>query len=134
MNIFIDTSATREYVLSADSERSIIWTLGAIDSRLILHIIARNQTSEGTEADRFFSHLVDFVRFGLKGATGIDVPLENVDVPYIGKRQAVSEDFLKRLRPEVLIELGREIRLDNILTDEERKKFSGPSQSSETRD
>jgi hypothetical protein len=129
-SIFIDTTATREYTLS--SEPSVIWTLGSLDSRLVLYIMAKfnDSTSDANVAEKFFAHLVEFVRFGLKGATEIEVPFEEIDLPYIGKRSAVKDEFLRRLRPEVLIELGRQIRDDNVLTDEERKKFSGLSQSS----
>lgn len=136
MNIFIDTTATREYTLP--SEPSIIWTLGALDSRLVLHIFGKTYGSTAPDAEQFFAKLVDFVRFGLvkakDAATGeaMEIPTEEVDVPFVGKRTAIAESFLKRVRPDVLMTLGREIMKDNILTDEERKNSSALLVSSET--
>jgi len=137
-NVFIDTTATREFFLSSDTEKSIVWLLGALDSRLVLHILGKNHDSPSWDGS--VNQVIDFVRFGLKGAKGLEdaegkplgVPFEEVDVPFVGKRQAVSDSLIRILRPDFLIELGLAIRADNILTEDERKKSFGLSQSSET--
>lgn len=140
--IFIDASATREFFLSLDSERSVKWTLGALDSRIVLHIIAKTLGSDSSAPEKFFFQLVDFVRFGLRDVEGLtdhnDLPVqiyfEEIDIPYIGKRRVVADKFLERLPAHILVEIGSAIKDDNVLTDDSRKKSYGLSQSSETRD
>ena len=141
-NLFIDNSATREFFLSFDPERSVKWTLGALDSRIVLHIIARTIGSDASAPEKFFFQLVDFARFGLRDVEGltdqngnpVSVEFDEIEVPYIGKRKVVADRFLERLPADVLVEIGKAVKGDNVLTDEERKKSSGLSQSSGTLD
>jgi hypothetical protein len=66
----------------------------------------------------------EFVRHGLKGIKnlqGLDFSTVELDIPKIGKRTVASDELLKNLKVEWVLELYTELLNINFLNEQEKK-------------
>lgn len=133
--IAIDPEATIDYSLLSDTgPDKTVFKLGTIDAfvRAYLddtHINIRKGDTVDINDVAFNHKLLEIVRFGLKGwtnfkdADGKDVPFvtEDIAVPNVGRRMAVSEDSMKHLSFSWVIELAVKINDHNSLKEADLK-------------
>lgn len=124
MKIFLNISATRTYYLTQDTDKTIAWELGAIESLLMMHLLEKYKGVQQNEHG--VALMREVLRFGLKGVKGqmdgqdIVLEFDDVEIPYLGKYRAVSDKFLNNLNLVVLAELATEVMNDNLVKDAER--------------
>ncbi len=139
MVIAFDSSEVRDYSLKEDKgEQKTIFKIGTLDTPLRLYLndkLAKYRVSDGgsneqTEVDINVNAMqLEAVRFGLRGwenfkdKAGQDVIFSTVSVavPKIGNRDGVTDFLLKKLHPDWIAELGREILRQNEISEEVKK-------------
>ena len=134
----IDTSYVSDYSLVVDTEKSVSFQLGVIDSLLRAYLDDTHQVikqngdnAKDSEIENTALHdkLVQFVRFGLKGWKGfkdkngnaVEFITEEVNVPRVGKREAVTDECMKMLDLVWIIELGLKIVENSTVTEQDVK-------------
>jgi hypothetical protein len=128
MLISVNGAATVDYSLKGDtSEPKTVFQLGLYDSfiasRLQHLMLSKSKETEANGTADLTDVIFEFIRHGLKGVKNFDVPFETttVDVPKVGKRVVVSDDFLKKLNIAWVIELYSELMSLNFLNEEASK-------------
>jgi hypothetical protein len=128
---------TEDFILMADrkSEKPTVFHIGVLDTLLRVHIDDEHTTLKRlvsglklTDAEVHHKYL-EMVRFGLRGWTNFNdasdspVPFEaeQVDVPKVGKRQAITDSCLGQLDTVDLMEIGMQISKLNSISREQRK-------------
>jgi len=136
--IAIDTSYVSDYSLLQDTEKSVVFQLGVLDSILRAYLddthqlIKRNgDDAKDSEIENTALHdkFIQFVKFGLKGWKGlkdkngndIEFKTEEVTVPRVGKRQAVTDACINMLDLTWIIELGLKIITNNTVVERDIK-------------
>lgn len=128
MKVFLNTSSTRPYHLSQDEHKEFTWHLGAIDSLVVMYL-GEKYIGADKELGKNTGYMSDLVRFGLKKVDGltddnnnpIEMPTEEVDLPYVGRYKVVADSFLRKLMVGILLELSVEISKDNMLMGDQLK-------------
>ena len=126
---------TVEFILPQDKEDSTIWLLGAIDS--ILKTKLESSFMDISFVDGKVSSLVPkiplleqntkIVQFGLKGfrnfmLNGKEVPCKIEKLKFAGlELEIMSEETIKYIPRNVIVELANEIWKENQVTEEEEK-------------
>lgn len=139
--IAVDPNAVREYSLEGDEgTEKTVFSIGLLDPALRAHVddagmsYSRDRSGDANAPAAIHLHrnsrALDVVRFGLRGwrsfrdGEGKDIPFSrvSVDVPGIGKRQAVSDECMARLAIEWVRELADAITDTNTIGEEQKKK------------
>lgn len=139
--IAVDPNAVREYSIEGDEgTEKTVFLLGLLDPALRASVddagMSYSKDSSGDAGSPAAIHLhrntraLDVVRFGLRGwrsfrdAEGADIPFSrvSVDVPGVGKRQAVSDDCMARLDMPWVREIADAITEANTIGEEQKKK------------
>ena len=126
---------TVEFILPQDKEDSTIWLLGAIDS--ILKTKLESSFMDISFVDGKVSSLVPkiplleqntkIVQFGLKGfrnfiLNGKEVPCKIEKLKFAGlELEIMSEETIKYIPRNVIVELANEIWKENQVSEEEEK-------------
>lgn len=116
MNIFVDQNQLQPYFLEMDKDHEITWEFGPIS--VIEMFSIRNEAAK--ESDNFKA-MVGYLRHSLKGAKGIEVPLEEVEIPMLGKKQVVSMEFIAKLKPDIFVELATQAYKINTISEQDSK-------------
>ena len=125
MKIFLNTSARRTYYLTQDTDKTIAWELGPIESFVMMNLIEKFKNI--TESQNNIALMREVIRHGLKGVKGqsegqdIVIEFEEVDISYLGKFKVVADKFLNNLNLVVITELATEIINDNTVREPEAK-------------
>jgi hypothetical protein len=128
MLVAIDPTITKEYILTDDTgEVKTVWLLGLFDS----FVASRIQTlmyNRGRDIEKQYETdmtevVFETIRHGLKGVTNFNVEFttEEVNIPKVGKRTVVSNEFLKRLKLKWAVELYSELLNMNFVTEQDSK-------------
>lgn len=115
MNIFIDKEQLTPYFLEQDTNKEIEFQFGPID--VISMFSIRNNSKDNSYLDL----MVGFLRHSLKSAKGMDIPLEEVEIPMLGKKKVVSMDFINTLKVDVFTELATQAYKLNNLSEQDQK-------------
>ena len=127
MNTFLTPGSTLEIKTThAGFDGSI--TIGPLDNFLRAYLDDNCQT----DADGAFKHkhrrLMDIFSFSVKGwdlkdVNGEAIPFESteVDIPFVGKRQKVTDAAMNRIKFNTIIEFGVRAITENYLSFDEKK-------------
>lgn len=133
MLVSLDPTVTIPYSLKKDiGEPRTIWELGLFDSFIaakLQSLIYNNSKAVQEQGSSDITEVVfEFVRHGLKGVKNYNIPFqtEEINVPKIGKRTVASDEFLRTLKLEWVIELYTELLTMNFLTEQDSKNSPTP--------
>jgi hypothetical protein len=132
-----EVAETKEYTLKADTENPTVWTIGRIGHRLWSLLQDKHSRMEvsgiGGEAEGVVRFDVngrndDFVRFGVKGWTGLMDKEGKNEIPFTtvshstaaGNVHGISDRSLEMIRP-FIAELAGEVERFNAVTGDEAK-------------
>lgn len=129
--IAISPDAVVDYSLVQDtSEDKTIFKIGQIDSITRAYIDDQHYSFKDLSDTQIHTKFLDVVRFGLKGWSNfkdkdgfeVEFKTEEKIYPILGKRIIVSDESIKRLSLNSIVELGFKIISENTFSDQDKKK------------